>query len=45
VRVLVPHRNVESGEGRLRPVLGLLPPPELIALLFFATAIGLLLVR
>jgi hypothetical protein len=45
VRVLVPHRNVEPDEWRLRQVIGLLPPPELIVLLFFATAVGLLLVR
>ena len=45
MRVLIPHRNVEPEEWRLRQVLGLLPPPELVALLFFAAAIGLLLVR
>ena len=46
MRVLPPlHRSPLDPVGlRARQLLGLLPPPELIALLFFAVAISLLLV-
>jgi hypothetical protein len=45
-RVQLPHLRspLDPVELRARQLLGLLPPPELIALLFFAVACTLMLV-